>query len=158
MGKANVLEEDRVQRRARELIHRVRHTSSSSLDGDIVVLLKVDTRLLLGWVTDLAVQLLLHAGVTRTCDVLAVLPDTEAGRLTLASAAAATTSTAVATTTTAAVATGAGAAIAPVAAATSTAPAVGTDGRFAGKGAAISSTGGRRATAWFAPAASVSAR
>ena len=71
---ADVLEEHRVQRWVRKLSNRLWHTSTSGLNGNVVVLLEVDTSVLLGRVILLAVELFLQAHVTAAGDVLALLP------------------------------------------------------------------------------------
>ncbi len=93
---ADVLEKHRVQRGVRKLSDRLWHTSTSGLDGNIVVLLEVDTGLLLGRIVVLAIELLLHADVAAAGDVLAVLPDSETKGLTGTTIPAGGTSTLVA--------------------------------------------------------------
>ena len=92
---ADVLEEHRIQRWVRKLSNRLWHTSTSGLDGNVVVLLEIDTSVLLGGVILLAEELLLHAHVTAAGDVLALLPSTITEGLTGATVAAARSSSAV---------------------------------------------------------------
>ena len=91
---ADVLEEHRIQRWVRKLSNRLWHTSTSGLDGNVVVLLEIDTSVLLGGVILLAEELLLHAHVTAAGDVLALLPSTITEGLTGATVAAARSSSA----------------------------------------------------------------
>lgn len=81
-GKANVFQEDRVQRRAGERKDRLRHTSTSRLNRDVVVFLEVDASVLLRRVISVAIKLLLHAHVAPANDVLSVFPGTIAKSLT----------------------------------------------------------------------------
>jgi len=107
VSKLDVAAQVLIQRRSRELVNSLRHICTGSLDGDVVVLLEVDTSLLLGGIIDDAEELAFNAGVGRASDVLSVAPlaiagtasrsttTTAAGRVTIAAAAAvATTSTA----------------------------------------------------------------
>ena len=70
---ADVLEEHRIQRWVRKLSNRLWHTSTSGLDGNVVVLPEIDPSVLLGRVILLAVELFLHAHVTVAGNVLALL-------------------------------------------------------------------------------------
>lgn len=66
--------------------------TAGSLNGDLVVLLEVDTSVLLGRVVGSAEQLTFQTGVARAGNVLAVLPPAiarAAGRVTTAGTAAA---------------------------------------------------------------------
>jgi hypothetical protein len=118
VSKLDVAAQVLVQRRSRELVNRLRHLCTGSLDGDVVVLLEVDTSLLLGGIIDDAEELAFNAGVGRASDVLSVAPlaiagtassstTTAASRVTIiAAAAVATTSTAPAAATIVTVAVG----------------------------------------------------
>lgn len=74
MSEVNVAEEMVVQRRVGELEDWLGDIVSGSLDWDIIVLLKVDTSLLLGWVVGDTEELALHTGVGWARNVLAVPP------------------------------------------------------------------------------------
>lgn len=63
-----------VQRGGGELVDRLRDIVAGSLNGDVVVLLEVDTGVLLRRVVRGAEELALDAGVSRARDVLAVAP------------------------------------------------------------------------------------
>lgn len=94
-----------IQRRAKELVDRLWHVTSRSLNGNVVILLEVDTSVLLGRVVDGTKELTLDSGVGWARDVLAVPPLSIAGASSRVVAAAATTvaaliSSAVAATTT----------------------------------------------------------
>lgn len=82
MSVTDVLEKHRVQGGIRERVDGLRHTSTSRLNGNVVVLLKVYAGVLLGWIIRLAEEFLLHAIVAAAGDVLTVLPDPEAEGLT----------------------------------------------------------------------------
>jgi hypothetical protein len=107
VSKLDVAAEVLIEGRSGELENRLGDIVSRSLDGDVIVLLEVDTSLLLRRVIDDSEKLAFNARVGRTGNVLAVLPLTVAratSSVGTAAAAAAVTAflAAVATTTTAA--------------------------------------------------------
>jgi hypothetical protein len=79
VSKLDVTAQVLIQRRSRELVNSLRHICTGSLDGDVVVLLEVDTSLLLGGIIDDAEELAFNAGVGRASDVLSVAPLAIAG-------------------------------------------------------------------------------
>jgi hypothetical protein len=79
----NILQKHRVQRRIGEGIDGLRHTSSGGLDGDIVVLVKVDTSVLNGCVFGVTEKFFFGAHVASADNMLSVFPGTIAERLTL---------------------------------------------------------------------------
>jgi hypothetical protein len=83
-----------IQRRVGEGQDRLGNVMTGSLDGNVIVLLKVDTSVLLGRVVGSTEKLALNARVGRACNVLAVSPLTIARATGVA--ATATTSTRVA--------------------------------------------------------------
>lgn len=74
-GKANVFQQERIQRRAGEWKNGLGHTSASSLDGDIIIFFKINARVLFRRVSCIAKKLLLHAQVSTSGNVFAVSPD-----------------------------------------------------------------------------------
>jgi hypothetical protein len=106
VSKLDVAAEVLIEGRSGELENRLGDIVSRSLDGDVIVLLEVDTSLLLRRVIDDSEKLALNARVGRTGNVLAVLPLTVARATSSVGTAAAAAVTAflaaVATTTTAA--------------------------------------------------------
>lgn len=82
-----------VQRRVGEGKDRLRNVLTGSLNGDVVVLLKVDTGVLLGWIIVGTEELALNARVGRARHVFSVLPATIPRAPSLASAATATSAT-----------------------------------------------------------------
>jgi hypothetical protein len=88
-GELNVAEQVVVERGVCETCDGLGDALAGSLNGDVVVLLEVDTSLLLGGVVGHAEELALNTGVRGAGDVLAVLPRTVA-RAACVSAAAAT--------------------------------------------------------------------
>ncbi|VUC19933.1 unnamed protein product, partial [Clonostachys rosea] len=56
-----------IQRRAKELVDRLWHVTSRSLDGNVVILLEVDTSVLLGRVVDGTKELTLDSGTVGRC-------------------------------------------------------------------------------------------
>ena len=78
---ADVLEEHRIQWRVRKLSDRLWNTSTSGLDGDVVVFLEVNASVLLGRVVFIAEELLFHAHVAAAGDVFALPPGTVAEAL-----------------------------------------------------------------------------
>jgi len=79
----NVFQKDRVQRRIGKRIDRLRHTGSSGLDWDIVILVKIDTGMLYGSVFSVTKKFLFDAHVTTANDMLSVFPNTIPECLTL---------------------------------------------------------------------------
>jgi hypothetical protein len=75
---ANIFHQDRVQGRARESGNGFRDTSTGRFDGDIIILFEVDASVLFRRIFGIAVELLLEAHITRSDDVLAIPPNTEA--------------------------------------------------------------------------------
>ena len=139
----DVLEEHGVQWGVRKRNNRIWYTSTSSLNGNIVVLFEVDTGVLLRGIVFVAEELLLHAHVTAAGDVLAIPPGAVAERLTGARLGTAPTTR----SSTAAV---------PAAGATSAtsvrAEAPGTEAVVASSIAAIATTGRRSRRAGVVPA------
>jgi hypothetical protein len=78
-GELDVAQKMVVQGRVRETGDGLGNTLTGSLNGDIVVLLEVDTRVLLGGVVGHAEEVALETLVGRARNVLAVLPLTIAG-------------------------------------------------------------------------------
>lgn len=78
-GESNVGNEVVVQRRVGEGEDGLGHILAGSLNGNVIVLLEVDTGVLLGRVVGGAEELTLDSGVGRTGDVLAIAPLTIAG-------------------------------------------------------------------------------
>lgn len=79
----DVFQQDRVQRRVGELSNGLRDAGTGGFDGDVVVLLKVNTGVLLGRILGVTEELFFGAEVTSADDVLPVPPGTEAGGLAL---------------------------------------------------------------------------
>lgn len=88
-GELNVGNEVVVQRRVAEGKNGLGHVVTGSLNGNVIVLLEVDTSVLLGRVVGGTEELTLDAGVGRAGNVLAIAPLTIA-RATVAEAAATT--------------------------------------------------------------------
>jgi hypothetical protein len=82
-SKTNVFQKDRVQRRIGKRIDRLRHTGSSGLDRDIVVLVKINTGMLNGSVFSVTKKFFFDAHVTTANDMLSVFPNTIPECLTL---------------------------------------------------------------------------
>jgi hypothetical protein len=78
-GELDVAQKMVIERRVRETCDGLGNTLTGSLDGDVVVLLEVDTGVLLGGVVGHAEELALDTLVGRAGNVLAVLPRTIAG-------------------------------------------------------------------------------
>lgn len=76
-SEADVLEEDRVQRRRGEDGDGLRNVLASRLDRNVVIFFEVDTGVLLRGILSVAKELLLDAHVALSDNVLAVFPDTE---------------------------------------------------------------------------------
>lgn len=75
MSVANVLQENRVQRRTGERINGLGDTSTGSLYGNIVVFFEIDTSVLLQWVCNVvAKEFFFDTHVTTSYDMLAVFP------------------------------------------------------------------------------------
>lgn len=74
MSVANVLQEDGVEGRAREAVDWLRNAGTGGFDGNIVVFFKVDTGVLLGRVSDVTEEFLLHAIVAASNDMNTVAP------------------------------------------------------------------------------------
>jgi hypothetical protein len=74
VSELNVFEEMVVERRVCELEDRLGDIVTGSFDGDIIVLLEVDTSLLLGWVVCHAEKLPLQTWVGRSGNMLAISP------------------------------------------------------------------------------------
>jgi hypothetical protein len=74
VSQLNVADEMFVQGRAGELESRLGHVTTRGFDGDVVVLLEVDTSVLLGGVIDGTEELTLNAGIGGARDVLAIAP------------------------------------------------------------------------------------
>ena len=88
---SDILQKNGVQGRVGKLEYGLGDASARGLNGDVVVLLEVDTGLLLGHIADVTEELLLEAGVATARNVLAVAPCAEAdGAAALTAAAAAT--------------------------------------------------------------------
>ena len=75
---SNILQKNGVQGRVGKLEYGLGDASARGLNGDVVVLLEVDTGLLLGHIADVTEELLLEAGVATAGNVLAVAPRAEA--------------------------------------------------------------------------------
>lgn len=73
----DVVEQDGVDGRRRELGQRIGNTGTGGLDGNIGVLVKVDTGRLVDPIVDFTVKFLLHPHVPVTSDMFPVLPRTE---------------------------------------------------------------------------------
>lgn len=75
MSQLDVAAEMLVQRRSGELVNRLRDILTGSLDGDVVVLLEVDTSVLLGRIVDgSTIQFTFDTGVSRSGNVLSITP------------------------------------------------------------------------------------
>lgn len=74
MCELDVLEEMIIERRIGEFEDRLGYIVAGGFDGDIIVLLEVDTGLLLGWVVSYAEKLSLQTWVGRSSNVLSVSP------------------------------------------------------------------------------------
>ena len=90
MRHSDILQKNGVQGRVGELEYGLGDASARGLNGDVVVLLEVDTGLLLGHIADVTEELLLEAGVATAGNVLAVAPCAEADGAAALTAAAAT--------------------------------------------------------------------
>lgn len=77
MCKLDIVQKNWVDRRRGEFQNRVGNAGTGSLDGNVGVLVEVDTRRLVNSVIDLAVELLLHPHVPVSRNVLSILPRTE---------------------------------------------------------------------------------
>ena len=73
-GQLDVAQQVLVERRVGKAGNGLGDTLARGLDGDVIVLLEVDTGLLLRGIVGYTVELTLNTGVGRTGDVLAVLP------------------------------------------------------------------------------------
>ncbi len=89
MRKLDVADQVLVQGRIAEREDRIGDIVTRSLDGNVVVLLKVDAGVLLGRVVSRAEKIALQAGVGRASNVLAVTPLAIARAASIAAAAAA---------------------------------------------------------------------
>ena len=111
MGELDVSDQVLIQRRVGEVVDSLGHILAGGFDGNVVILLEVDSSVLLGWIIRRAEQLALKSRVGRPGDVLAISPLTIAGatgRIAAATAAATTgtgTGTSTGTSTTSLVAT-----------------------------------------------------
>lgn len=76
----NILQENGVERGTRETSDGVWNPGTGSLDGDVVVLFKIDTGVLLGGVIGVTKKLFLQTLVTPAYDMGSVLPSTVTGR------------------------------------------------------------------------------
>jgi hypothetical protein len=76
MSVVDVLQENRVEGWVSESSYRLWYASAVCLDRDIVVLFEVNSGVLLRGIIRLAIELLLHAHVASTRNVLSVLPHT----------------------------------------------------------------------------------
>jgi hypothetical protein len=74
VGQLDILEQVIIERRVGELENWLRDIVSRSLDGDIIVLLEVDTGLLLGWVICNTEKLTLETRVGWTWNMLPITP------------------------------------------------------------------------------------
>lgn len=74
VGKLDVLEEMRVDRRGCEFGDREGHISSSGFDGNVGVGVEVDTSLLLGSISNISEEFLLSPHILLSRNVLSVLP------------------------------------------------------------------------------------
>jgi hypothetical protein len=75
VGELDVAAQMFIQRGGGELVNRLRHVGTGSLNGDVVVLLEVDTGVLLGRIVGSGTEeLALDTGVSRTGNVLSVSP------------------------------------------------------------------------------------
>lgn len=74
MSQLNVAAEVFVQRGGGELEHGLRDIVARRLNGDIVVLLEVDTGMLLGRIVCCAKEITLQTGVSRSGNVLSIPP------------------------------------------------------------------------------------
>jgi hypothetical protein len=73
-SESDVFEEDRVERRARETVDRLRNASARGLHGDVVVFFKVYPSVLLGGIFGITEQFLFNAEIATANDVFAVSP------------------------------------------------------------------------------------
>jgi len=109
VGELDVSDQVLIQRRVGEVVDSLGHILAGGFDGNVVILLEVDSSVLLGWIIRRAEQLALKSRVGRPGDVLAISPLTIAGatgRIAAATAAATTgTGTSTGTSTTSLVAT-----------------------------------------------------
>ena len=74
MGQLNIANEMLIQRRIAKREDGLRNIVARSFDGNVIVLLKIDARVLLGRIIGSAKQLTLDAGVSRACNVFAIAP------------------------------------------------------------------------------------
>ena len=79
----NVIQQDRVQRRISKRIDGFRHTGTSGLDRDVIILVKVNTGMLYGSIFSVTKKFFFDAHVATANDMLSILPSAVAECLTL---------------------------------------------------------------------------